>query len=114
MPVKVSRKISRKKATNTKNSLVRFMIFAVVIGVVLLCLGLVKYIFRTHYWRGDNRLVLVIHEANDDVIVSSIDPVAKEIVNIRIPGSTEIEVADNLGKWRVGKLWKLGFQEDRS
>lgn len=45
------------------------------------------------------------------VMVAVLNPINKTATNIFIPENTQAEVANQLGKWRLGSVWKLGKQE---
>jgi hypothetical protein len=60
---------------------------------------------------ASNRFTLVFDDVEGDILVSSLDPVALEIVNIKIPSDLEVEVSGNLGKRKLGKVWEIGIQE---
>ncbi len=114
MPLKrLNRRSKKQKKAVIKDN--KFVKYILIFLILLLSFVVIKFFLRTKIWNGENKVVIAI-EANDegDVLVSSINPVAKEIVNIIIPQNTEVEVAGNLGKWKIGKVWDLGKKEDRN
>lgn len=83
--------------------------------VAILVVSLVSafsYLFlRTKYWDKDSKLSVVIRSEDGDVLVSTFDPQGNEITNILIPGETQVDVARNLGTWRLASVWQLGENE---
>lgn len=111
MPVK--RKIKNRIRPNLTRVSRKFKFFLIFFIIILVSFGIIKFSLRTRYFKSDNRLTLVFQEVDGTVVVSSIDPVALEIVNISIPGNTEVEVAGGLGKWKLRNVWQLGLQEKK-
>lgn len=96
-----------KKKLNYRSGIFKFFLF------VFLILGV--YIFyqlftREGEWDGKSKLNLVIN-GDDSIIVSTLDPQKQELVKVVIPAETEVEVARDLGKWKIGSVWKLGENE---
>lgn len=78
--------------------------------LVGLLLAVLYFFFGGKYWNGSHKLVLAI-ENSSGVVVSVFDPQLEEIVNIRIPGKTQVSVSRNLGSWRLESVWQLGLNE---
>lgn len=114
MSLKLFNRRSKKqeKAVIKDNKFVKYILLFL---ILLLSIILIKFFLRTKIWNGENKVVIAIEATDEgDILVSSINPVAKEIVNIIIPQNTEVEVAGNLGKWKIGKVWDLGKKENRN
>lgn len=80
----------------------------VLLGIFVLCLA--AFFASPKYFKGDEKLVLVVaEEENIDVVV--FDPVNREVTNVLIPASTLVSASRNLGNWRIGSLWELGKNE---
>lgn len=62
-------------------------------------------------WDGQSKLVLVTPTKAGDVLVSSYDPLEKQITTLKIPGNTQLAVSRELGSWKVKSLWQLGLNE---
>lgn len=94
---------SKEKANN-------FGLVRLVLVLILLASGLV-FLFKTEKWESDSKFILVINDSSGDVIVSTLDPDLEEMTNLLIPQDTEVDVAKNLGKWKIKSVWKLGENE---
>lgn len=80
--------------------------------VLILLMASFSYFFlSSQYWDKDGKLSVAIWEGNGDVLISTFDPVSKEIANIQIPGETQVEVARKLGTWKLASVWQLGENE---
>lgn len=81
--------------------------------LVVVFLGIVAFLFskwQSGVWDGKNKVSLVTQN-NESVHVITFDPKLELITNIKIPGSTEVEVSRGLGTWKVGNVWKLAENE---
>jgi len=105
MPTRRKRKLLSKKKHKYKKKYVWLIIL-----LSLLIIG-IYYILRTNKWNGNNKLSLVVRNNDDSLSVLVFDPEIEEIYKLNIPGNTEIEVAGNLGLWKIKSLWKLSSQE---
>ncbi|MBI3397134.1 hypothetical protein HY045_01515 [Candidatus Woesebacteria bacterium] len=83
--------------------------------ILLLSIGLAFLVwnlfFRTRYWRGDNKLNLVVKGPFSSVTILSFDPKSGEINKFIIPGDTEVKVSRGLGNFRLKNIWQLGMDE---
>lgn len=96
----------RKKDNNKKNNLLPFFLIVIFIGSLLF------YILATSpFWDGKSKLSLVINTEDEGVIVSTYNPKTSEIINIHIPGDTEVELSRNLGKTRIKNAWAVGLNQ---
>ena len=65
--------------------------------------------FNSPFWDGKSKLSLVIRKNDGNVQVSTFDPGSGEIINVIIPGDTEVELARKLGKTRIKNAWQIGM-----
>jgi hypothetical protein len=87
-------------------SLRKLLLLIILIGIVFFFLGL-----RGKYWNGKDKLSLGINKSGGEVIVASFDPANGEITTISIPENTQVQVARQLGTWKIGSVWQLGKNE---
>lgn len=97
---------ARKRRRKTRKKSIKFKIY-LILAIVVVVLVL---IFNKGLWNSRSKLSIVIQDDNQ-ILVSTLDPVNNTITNIIIPGSTEVSSARGLGTWRVGSLWELGVNE---
>lgn len=96
----------RKKDKNKKKNLLPIFLIVILLGSLLF------YILATSpFWDGKSKLSLVINTKDEEVIVSTYDPITSEIINIYIPGDTEVELSRNLGKIRIKNAWEVGLNQ---
>jgi hypothetical protein len=96
----------RLAKTDRKKGWIKYFL---IIFVVIIPYLFLKFLSR--HWTGEDKLFLAINNGDGGVNVVSFNPVDSEIVNIHIPGNTQVEVAHQLGTWKVKSLWQLGKQE---
>ena len=84
--------------------------------ILLTLLGLIFSIYkiysRKNLWSGEQKMAVVVQENKEDVSILIFDPVSEEITRISIPGNTQVEVAGNLGVWKIKSVWDLGKNEN--
>ena len=104
------RRPARRQKEKRRLSLGRLLL------LLILVVGLVVFFFclKGKYWNGKDELNLVINKGNGDVLVAAFDPLSDEITTILIPGDTQVQVARQLGTWKIGSVWKLGQNEKLS
>ena len=95
-----------KNTRKTRKIKIIITLFTVVIISVSLLL------FRDGYWNGVDKLSLVIQEKSGDIVISTFDPGVEEIVNLKIPADTQVEVARGLGIWKISAVWELSENEN--
>ena len=83
-------------------------IFLILIVVLFISLVL---IFARRLWEGDKKFTIVI-KGEEYVKVVVLDPVLEEINIIEIPGDTKVTVARQMGTWKIGSVWKLGYDNN--
>src|SRR5258708_3353297 len=115
MPAKTkntqSRRVLHNKKKESKNLKPGKNVFRLVLILALVLSFLLYFATRTKYWDGKHKLVLAISDSNGDVQLDVFDPVSSQITKIQIPGSTEVDVAHQLGIWRLKVVPKLGEKE---
>src|SRR3989304_7037936 len=111
------RKINSGK--NNKRSLARLAsgkkrskIFIYLFLIILTFSLFLFFVTSRKYWDGEERLTLAVQKLDGDVNVVTFDPITSEIINIAIPGDVEVEVANQLGVWKLKSVWDLGKQEE--
>lgn len=97
--------LRKKRTENSSRSALFFKILLFLLLSVILYFSLAK-----RHFRSDNKTILTV-ETDGGVRIVTLDPVNIQINDYFIPGNTEIEVARNLGTWKIQSVWKLGVQE---
>jgi hypothetical protein len=65
---------------------------------------------KTHFWNGKDKLAVAVRlDKGAGVLLFA--PEYEELVTIYFPEHTEIDVARELGIWKIESLWALGNQE---
>lgn len=110
------KKVDRsKKGVRTRVYRARFYTRRGFLGylvIMIMVVGLIVWLkFSTNYWTGEDKLTLAINNSDGGVNVVTFNPIDSEIVNIYIPGNTQVEVTHQLGVWKIKSLWQLGKQE---
>ncbi len=101
------------KAQKSRRGRSSRIIFKVLTLFLIPLILFVILMLTTKYWDGVHKLVLA-SESEEGIDLTVYDPSADSITDIFIPGSTEVEVAGNLGKWRLKAVSKLGEKEGNS
>ena len=107
-PAQRRKKRVKQQARKSKKS--KYLKFLLILLVPILLFLLI--ILQTKFWKSSAETFLVIGKENGDVIVSVFDPEFEKITNIIIPKNTEVEVARQLGRWKLGSVRELGENED--
>ena len=104
----------RRKIKNRNREKKSFPLKAIsYILLILIPLFLLLYVNITRkYWNGKDKISVAVRNPEGGVDVIIFDPVVEEIVQISIPGNTEVEVAKGLGVWKLGSVWELGKRKD--
>lgn len=82
----------------------------VVLVIVIFSVVVYKIFFNKKFWTGEDRVSVVTADGNGAIILI-FDPVSEEITKILVPGETQVEVAKNLGVWKIKSVWELGENE---
>lgn len=99
--------IARKNKDKVRNQIsFRFLIpVLIIVGIFLF------FKFSIHFWNGKDKVSLVYREDNGDVTVTVLDPKLSEVINLIIPGDTQVDVARNYGTFRIKNVWQFGINE---
>lgn len=97
---------SRGKRLNWGRILVFLIIF-------IASLGLLVVLTSRRFWNGKDKMILAVSREDGGVSLAIFDPKVQEINEIFIPAEVEIEVAKNLGLWRLKSIWTLGENQDK-
>lgn len=81
----------------------------VALFLVVLLIWILYNLFSSY---PKNKITVLTPNENGLEIIR-LDPQDWTIYKIKIPGNTEINVADNKGKWKAESLWKLSIQESK-
>ncbi len=103
---------ARRKIYRGNKSRKHPKVFVYLILILLALFIFFYFVISRKYWNGEDRLTLSVQKLDGDVNVVTFDPKTSEIINIVIPGATEVEVANQLGVWKLKSVWRLGEQED--
>ena len=106
MPARIRRRPRRKRLVK-KNPRLRFIWAFVFLVLILLIINL-----TTRFWSNTAKLSLVATKEDGGVVVVVFDPLVEKITSIEFPGNTQVEVARQLGTWKMSSLWQLGKNED--
>lgn len=106
MPVR--RKVTVRQKTPKSLKIFKVGIIAVFLLLVLFFLKVLK---SSEYVSENEKLTVAVQNPENGVSLLIFDLANKEIVNIVIPGDTEVETARSLGKYRLKNVWKLGDNE---
>lgn len=85
--------------------LLALLVFSMIVAVV------VWNSLQTTYWKNDSKIIIAAARAEGDVTVYIIDPVNEDLVSVILPAYMEVEVANQLGVWKLGSVWELGKNE---
>lgn len=108
-PAQRRKKLAQLKNKNrTKTVRKPYWLFVFVPFILLVVIS-----FLTARFKALDRLALVVNGKGGEVIVQNFDFSQKEIVNVVIPGQTQLDVANQFGFYRAGNVWKLGLNEKK-
>lgn len=105
MPARKRRRPRRKRLVKKNSRLGSIWVF-VFLAFTFLIINL-----TTRFWNNTAKLSLVATKEDGGVVVIVFDPLAEKITSIEFPGNTQVEVARQLGTWKIGSLWQLGKNE---
>lgn len=89
--------------------------FRFIFYLILLLLIIIIFLYLRStlgYWSDNSKVSVVYPRVNGDVELATFDPIAEEITRIVIPGDTQVEVANNMGVWRIKSVWELSKNEN--
>lgn len=78
--------------------------------LLLIFFLILKVVFSPSLWEDEYQFSFS-YPTNDGVVVSVLNPTTNSATNLFIPNNTQMQVADQLGGWRLGSVWELGKQE---
>lgn len=102
------RSTDRRKKKPQRNKLVKNLISGVIIIGALALISL--YFVIPSKWDKDTQFSYVYPQKNS-VVVRLMEPDTKTITDIVIPNSKEVQVANQMGTWRIESVWELGIDE---
>lgn len=86
----------------------------IVYFTVALCFALffstLSIVTYKRFWDGESKVSLAISKS-EGAAVLLFDPQYDQVTKIVIPKSTEVEVANQLGVWKIDSVWELGKQQ---
>lgn len=115
MPVRRKNKKARRKRLKYKrpnSGKKRVLNYRLLVLVVVGVSVIFSFSLWPRSWQKDTRLTMVIDSGTENVYVTVFSPDTKEIINVIIPASVEVESTRQLGTFRLGALWQLGVNED--
>lgn len=71
----------------------------------------VAVLFTTRLWNESSKLSVVFPRKDGNIAVTTFDTTNDSMTTISFPGDTQVEVARQLGTWRLKSVWKLGENE---
>ena len=101
------KRAKRKARRNGKNSYIKLLFIFLVPLLIFLLITL-----QTRFWKSSAKTSLVICKESGEVVISVFDPELEKITNIIIPKNAEVDVARQLGRWKLGSVRELGENED--
>jgi hypothetical protein len=97
----------RKKKSDSKFLRVFFRVF---LPILIVFCAIVFILSTTYHWDKQDKLAVVVN-LNSEVEIIVFDPVNESIYSVIIPNETQVEVARQLGGWKIGSVWELGQNE---
>jgi hypothetical protein len=101
------KRAKRKARRNGSNSYVKWLFVLLAPLLIFLLITL-----QTRFWKSSAKTFLVISKESGEVVISVFDPGLEKITNITFPKNTEVDVARQLGRWKLGSVRELGENED--
>lgn len=105
-----ARRLARYKGSKTKKKKGSFTKWLFVFGVIVLVSLSSLFFVKPKKFTDDGKFSFVVN-GEESVSVITFDPDLGDITKITIPAITEIDSARNLGKFKLGNIWKLGENE---
>ena len=98
------RKRKSKKKTNQRSKYLKIFIFLVLIFILVFFLKPNKFV-------GEDKFSIGIRGLDENIYLVLIDSKNEKITKIVVPNNTQVEVAGGYGRWKVGSVWELGYNE---
>lgn len=102
-----------KKYKNSKNKEKRklFPVFLLVTSVVLVISILIGFfVAKPKKFNDDSKFSIAVNSL-EKTYIFVFNPQETELTTIEIPSSVEVDVSRDLGKFKLGNVWKLGQNE---
>lgn len=110
MPAKAGRSVRRRKTSQKKARFpLKPLVFLLLFIFAIFGSARILSSWKNRIWIPQTRFTVVV--AKENPTIYSYNPQIDELLVIAIPKNTEIEAAWGYGRWPVGSLWELGFQE---
>jgi hypothetical protein len=107
-----SRKLGIKPLKKTKKSHTKFLLI-----LAALCLTILSIIYlilnASSSWDGKSKFTIASENLTGDITIQILDPSNSSITKIIIPATTEVDAANELGKWKLGSIVKLGIDKNK-
>lgn len=103
----------RRRNRKLNNKRVRRHFPVAVLLLLLLVLAVLIYACRPKLWNSKEKLIMATHGRNGNVTVSVMDPAGGTRSDIIIPGNLQVQVAGELGTWKLSSIWQLGVNEKK-
>lgn len=107
-PAQRRKKRAKQKARRNGRNSYKKLLFILLVPLFTFLL----ITFHTKFWKSSGKTFLAISKENGEVVVSVFDPELEKITNLIIPKNTEVDVARQLGRWKLGSVRELGENED--
>jgi len=85
---------------------------SIILGVIFVWLVIIilLYFFTPSRWDGETQFSYIYLDT-DQVVLRVLEPDTNIVTDIIIPGSTQVQVANQMGTWRLESVWQLGQDE---
>lgn len=83
----------------------------IILPIILIIAAVIAFWINTRFWNGKDKVSVVETSSDGGVRILVYDPELSELVNLVIPGDTEVSVARELGTLRLKNVWQLGLNE---
>ncbi len=107
---KVKSRLAARKIKKTKPGGSKLFFVLPIIGIAVVAIILLFSLF-TGTIGSLSRVSLVTPNDSGNIVYTLFDFKTSTITTVNIPTDTQLEVARNLGTWRIGSIWKLGQDE---
>lgn len=105
---RVKSRLAARKVKKTKPGISKLFFILPIIGIIVVVL---LFSLFTGSIGNLARVSLVTPNESGNILYTLFDFKAGTITSVTIPADTQLEVARNLGTWKIGSIWKLGQDE---
>ncbi len=102
--------MTRKPVRNKKPRKSKKILFILLITPFFLAL-IFLYLLYPASWDGNSRLTMAVAKKSGDANLVIFDPERELVTTLEIPGNTQVNVAHQLGTWKIESVWLLGENE---